>query len=124
MVARYDKWLSDSNKKLDADEAYFHELLRPWVEEQLDGKKASSIKLPSGRAGFHAGSRQYSIGGDKASATNSALLSFVKQSKPELVEVKESVKWADLKKTLKPMDDGRVVTDDGEIVPDMTVERW
>ena len=123
MMARYDKWRADSLEKLDADECYFHELLRPWVEEQLDGKKASSIKLPSGRAGFHAGPRQYSIGGDKASATNKALLVFVKASQPEMVEIKESVKWADLKRTLTPTDDGRVVTKDGEIVPDMTVER-
>ena len=122
MIARYEKWRTDSLEKLEADECYLQQLLRPWVENQLDGKKASSIKLPSGRIGFHAGPRQYTIGGEKASATNKVLLAFAKESKPDLVEVKETVKWAEMKKMLKPIDDGRVVTDDGEIVPDMTVE--
>jgi hypothetical protein len=40
-----------------------------------------------------------------------------------MVETKQSVKWSDLKRMLKPTEDGRAVTDDGEIVPDMTVER-
>ena len=48
MMARYDKWRADSLEKLDADECYFHELLRPWVEEQLDGKKARSINFRNG----------------------------------------------------------------------------
>ena len=123
MMERYEKWRDDSIEKLNADESYLQQLLAPWVEEQIGGKKVNSIKLPSGRVGFHAGPRQYTIGGEKASATNKSLLSFVKQSQPELVEVKETVKWAALKNSLKPMEDGRVCTSDGEIIPDMTVER-
>ena len=123
MLERYEKWRDDSIKKLNADESYLQQLMAPWVEEQIGGKKVNSIKLPSGRVGFHAGPRQYTIGGEKASATNKSLLSFVKQSQPELVEVKETVKWEALKNSLKPMEDGRVCTSDGEIIPDMTVER-
>ena len=123
MMERYEKWRADSLEKLDADEIYFHQLLAPWVEEQTGGKKVNSIKLPSGRVGFHAGPMMYKIGGENASATNRALLEFVKQSKPDMVETKQSVKWSDLKRMLKPTEDGRAVTDDGEIVPDMTVER-
>lgn len=123
MVSRYDKWREDSLEKLESDESYLHQLLAPWVDEQLEGGKVSSIKLPSGRVGFHAGPRQFSIGGEKASATNQALLEFVKASQPEMVEVKESVKWADFKRTLTPTEDGQAVTKDGEIVPGMKVER-
>ena len=123
MIARYEKWRDDSIEKLNADESYLQQLLAPWVEEQIGGKKVNSIKLPSGRVGFHAGPRQYTIGGEEASATNKSLISFVKQSQPELVEVKETVKWAALKNSLKPMEDGRVCTSDGEIIPDMTVDR-
>ena len=123
MTERYEKWRADSLEKLDADVSYLHQLLAPWVEEQTGGKKVNSIKLPSGRVGFHAGPMMYKIGGEKASATNRALLEFVKQSKPDMVETKQSVKWSDLKRMLKPTEDGRAVTDDGEIVPDMTVER-
>ena len=123
MMERYEKWRADSLEKLDADVSYFHQLLAPWVEEQTGGKKVNSIKLPSGRVGFHAGPRQYTIGGEKASATNQALLDFVKNSKPDMLEIKQSVKWSEFKRMLKSTEDGRVVTDDGEIVPDMTVER-
>ena len=123
MLERYEKWRDDSIKKLDADESYLQQLLAPWVEEQIGGKKVNSVKLPSGRAGFHAGPLRYTIGGEDASATNKALLNFVKGSQPEMVEVKESVKWSDFKRTLTPTGDGRAVTNDGEVIPDMTVER-
>ena len=123
MMERYEKWRDDSIEKLNADESYLQQLLAPWVEEQIGGKKVNSIKLPSGRVGFHAGPLRYTIGGEDASATNKALLNFVKGSQPEMVEVKESVKWSDFKRTLTPTEDGRAVTKDGEIVPDMTVER-
>lgn len=123
MIARYDKWRADSLEKLDSDEAYFNGLLRPWVAEQLADSKKKSISLPSGRVGFRAGSKSFLLNGEKVDSTNTSLLEFVKGADSSFIETKESVKWGEYKKTLKVAPDGRVVTADGEIVPDMVVEQ-
>ena len=123
MISRYEKWRNDSVEKLDADEGYFKELLRPWAQEQLVNSKKKSVNLPSGRIGFRAGSEAFVIKGVQVEKTNADLLKFVKQAGTDFIEVKESVKWGDYKKTLKTLDDGRVVTADGEIIPDMKVEQ-
>ena len=122
MIARYEKWRADSLEKLDSDEAYFNQLLAPWAAEQLEGTKKKSITLPSGRVGFRAGSKAFMLNGEKVASTNPSLLEFVKGADSSFIETKESVKWGEYKKTLKVADDGQVVTADGEIVPDMSVE--
>ena len=123
MVARYDKWLSGSNKKLDADEAYFHELLRPWVAEQLADTKKKSINLPSGRVGFRAGSKSFMLNGEKVDSTNQDLVDIVDADDSVYVETKKSVRWGEYKKTLHVLEDGQVTTSQGEIIPDMKVEQ-
>ena len=122
MIARYDKWRADSLEKLDSDEAYFNQLLAPWAAEQLEGTKKKSITLPSGRVGFRAGSKAFMLNGEKVASANPGLLEFVKGADSSFIETKESVKWGEYKKTLKVIDDGQVITADGEIVPDMVVE--
>ena len=122
MIARYEKWRADSLEKLDSDEAYFNQLLAPWAAEQLEGTKKKSITLPSGRVGFRAGSKAFMLNGEKVASANPGLLEFVKGADSSFIETKESVKWGEYKKTLKVIDDGQVITADGEIVPDMVVE--
>ena len=123
MVARYDKWRQESVEKLDADEAYFHELLRPWVAEQLADTKKKSINLPSGRVGFRAGSKSFMLNGEKVDSTNQDLVDIVESDDSVYVETKKSVRWGEYKKTLHVLDDGRVTTSQGEIIPDMKVEQ-
>ncbi len=122
MVKRYEKWRTDSLARLNDDENYFYQLLAPWVAEQLAGSKKKSITLPCGRVGFRAGGKTFRLNGEKVVNTSPDLLQFVKQANAEFVDVKESVKWGDYKKTLQVAKDGRVVTADGEIIPGMSVE--
>ncbi len=50
------------------------------------------------------------------------LVPWLKANRPELIKIKESSDWANLKKELKASPDGlRMVTEDGEIVPGITV---
>ena len=50
------------------------------------------------------------------------LLPWLKKNHPDLVKVKESSNWAELKKLLKVTPDGTgMATEDGEIVPGITV---
>ncbi|EJP32294.1 Gam-like protein [Selenomonas sp. FOBRC9] len=121
MVARYEKWRAESLMKLDEDEAFFEGLLRPWAEAELAGSKKKSVMLPSGRVGFRAGSKTYMMGGEKVSATNADLLAFVRKDDADYIERKESVRWGDYKKTLNVMEDGRIVSVTGQIIPGMTV---
>ena len=51
-----------------------------------------------------------------------ALKAFVKESAPEFIETKETVKWGEFKKTLTATEDGRYITADGEIVDGVTFE--
>ena len=100
--------------------ACFYGLLRPWVEEKLAGGKKKSVKLPSGTVGFRAGTGTYKFGEEKVTATNAELLAFVKNDDASFIKVEESVRWGDYKKTLNVTDDGKVVSANGEVIPDMT----
>ena len=120
MIARHEAWRKDALKELDDNDAYFHGLLRPWAEEKLAGGKKKSVKLPSGTVGFRAGSGTYKFGDEKVTATSAKLLAFVKNDDVSFIKVEESVRWGDYKATLHVMDDGKVVSANGEIIPDMT----
>ena len=120
MIARHEKWREEALKELEDNDAYFQSLLRPWAETKLAGSKKKSVKLPSGRVGFRAGSKTYMLDGEKVAATSARLLSFVKVEDESFIERKESVRWGDYKKTLQVTDSGRVVTADGVPIPGMT----
>ena len=120
MIARHKAWREDALKEIEESDAYFQSLLRPWAEAKLAGGKKKSVKLPSGRVGFRAGSLSYMLGDEKVTATNARLLAFVKGEDESFVERKESVRWGDYKKTLQVTESGRVVTADGVPIPGMT----
>ena len=123
MLARHEAWRTEALKELDDNDAYFHGLLRPWAEAKLAGGKKKSVKLPSGRVGFRAGSLSYMLGDEKVTATNARLLAFVKGEDESFVERKESVRWGDYKKTLQVTESGRVVTADGVPIPGMVATK-
>ena len=120
MIARHEAWRADALKEIDESDAYFQSLLRPWAEAKLAGGKKKSVKLPSGRVGFRAGSGTYKFGDEKVTATSAKLLAFVKNDDVSFIKVEESVRWGDYKATLHVMDDGKVVSANGEVIPDMT----
>mgnify|MGYP000003625542 FL=1 len=113
--AKLDAFLADAKEQFDGDKGYFESLLMPYAMEQLEGqKKKKSIKLPSGTIGFKAMPAEIK-------KDDEALKAFVKESAPEFIETKETVKWGEFKKTLTAVD-GRVITADGEIVDGVTFE--
>ena len=120
MIARHEKWREEALKELEDNDAYFQALLRPWAEEKIAGGKKKSVKLPSGTVGFRAGSGTYKFGEEKVTATSAKLLAFVKNDDVSFIKVEESVRWGDYKATLHVMDDGKVVSANGEVIPDMT----
>lgn len=120
MIARHEAWRADALKELDENDAYLQSLLRPWAEAKLAGGKKKSVKLPSGTVGFRAGSGTYKFGDEKVTATSAELLAFVKTDDASYIKVEESVRWGDYKATLNVMENGKVVSANGEVIPGMT----
>lgn len=122
MLARYNEWYAAGTEALNGDIAYFEKLLADWAREELAEGKAKSISLPSGRVGFRAAAPKVTFAGAPVDKTSAAFVTLTKQVAPEYVETKESVKWADFKKSLTLAENGAVVTESGEILPDMKWE--
>lgn len=121
MTVRYEKWRADALAELESSDFYLKGLLEPWAAEKIADGKKKSVKLPSGTVGFRAGGETWKIGEDKVTATNAALLAFVKGDDDSFVKREESVRWGDYKKTLRVMEDGCVVSATGQVVEGMTV---
>ena len=122
MLARYNEWYAAGTEALNGDITYFEKLLADWAREELTEGKAKSISLPSGRVGFRAAAPKVTFAGAPVDKTSAAFVTLTKQVAPEYVETKESVKWADFKKSLTLAENGAVVTESGEILPDMKWE--
>lgn len=112
-VRQISDWQAKETESLQNDIAYFEALLKPFAAEQLKGKKAKTFKLPNGQCSFRKGGVSYTK--DEA-----ALLDYVKNSAPSYIKTKESVDWAEYKKTLQQADDGRLITEDGEVLECVT----
>ena len=121
MIERHDKWRADAIAEIESSDFYLKGLLEPWATEKIADGKKKSVKLPSGTVGFRKGGETWKIGEDKVTATNAALLAFVKGDDDSFVKREESVRWGDYKKTLRVMEDGRVVSATGQVVKGMIV---
>lgn len=78
-------------------------------------KTQENYQLPSGKL-------VYKRQGPEIDRKDDLLLPWLKENRPEMVKVSESVDWSSLKKTLAFAENGRtMVTEDGEIVPGITV---
>lgn len=113
-IEKIKAWAQEQAQEHEDDVKYFETLLQPFAAAELKGKKTKTVKLPSGKMSF------------KKTTTyerdENVLLQFVKDSGMEdFVKVKEAVDWAGFKKICTVTDDGRLVTEDGDIVPSVTV---
>lgn len=78
-------------------------------------KTQKSYELPSGKMVLKHQEPKFDT-------NDETLVPWLKANRPELVKIKESSDWANLKKELKASPDGMsMVTEDGEIVPGITV---
>lgn len=122
MLARYNEWYEEGVAALTGDVAYFEKLLSDWARDELATGKAKSIALPSGRVGFRASALKVTFAGAPVDKASAAFVAMAKQVAPEYIEVKENVRWADFKKSLTFAESGEVVTENGEVLPDMKWE--
>lgn len=114
-VLQIESWAQKETENIADQIAFFESLLQPWAERELAESKRRSIKLPQGTLGFRKSQPKFDRDEDK-------LLPWVKDNKPEHLVVRESVDWAGLKKRLT-VANGIAITEEGEVVPGVTVTR-
>lgn len=115
-----DKWESEQSRSHENSKEFFESLLVGFVHKELDGTKKKSLHLIGGTAGWSPSRAEFIFpsGEDKPSASNKALLEFIKTNNlDEFIETKESVKWTDLKKKLTASPDGLEVEVNGLKIP-------
>jgi hypothetical protein len=111
-IERINQWLASVSEENQKQIDFFKGMLAPYAMTQLAGQKKRSLKLPSGTIGLRSLPVQFEKDDD-------VLLEWVKANLPGYVAVKESVVWGELKKTVTVVD-GKVLTEDGEIIPGVT----
>lgn len=120
MMERYKAWYDGENAKEASRRGYFNSLLDAWARDELKDSKKKSISLPGGTLCYRTGVVSYSMGGKAVTRNSAELLAFCEASLPDAVKVEKSVDWANVKKRLNVLPDGRVCTQDGEIIEGMT----
>jgi phage host-nuclease inhibitor protein Gam len=118
---RIKAWEESQKAHLKQDAEFFEGLIQQYHAKQLQADpKAKTISTPYGTCS----SRASKASVDKADAE--ALLQYAKENNlPEFIKVKEEVKWAELKKTLKVVEVGEseiVVDREGQVVPGAVVK--
>lgn len=121
---RIDEWeKKESDKYLQSLDFFKYKVGEYHASVLASDPKAKSIKTPYGVA------KSVTSKAAPVKADEKAILAFLAENKPEYmkVETKTSVSWSDFKKVLKVVEDEEsgnliVITEDGEIVPGVTVE--
>ena len=87
-------------------------MMEPFVKTLLEGGKRKSFATPSGTVGFRKQEPEFEKADDK-------LVAWLEENgKRKFVRVKKQTDWTEFKKQLEAvMEDGTVVTVDGELVP-------
>ena len=120
MEAWYAKQLEKAAAIRDRTVAWAERGLRAYLDmvPAKHTKTQTSYELPSGKLVLK-------DQGPKYEQKDEELVPWLKQNGlADLVKVKESANWAELKKQLKETPDGKgMMTEDGEIVPGITVEQ-
>lgn len=117
---RIDEWYKKSTAPLEMDVEYFENLITQYhAQVLLDDPKQKSISTPYGKVKSTTSKAQ------PEKKDEQALLHYVKANELPFVEVKESLKWGDLKKKLTVIENdlgSYVVDENGEIVPGVEVK--
>lgn len=119
MIGYYQNRANEVRKKAHDQEQFFMGLLRMYFEQvpHRETKTMLKYELPSGELVEKKPQRKLTKGDELE------LVRWVKDNAPEFLELKESVKWGDLKKKLTYDEDtdAVIIAKTGEIVP-ATVE--
>lgn len=117
MEAWYAHMVEKAKEKRDRKVAWAESNLRAYFDlvPAKVTKTQKTYDLPSGKLVLKHQEPKYDTKDEE-------LVPWLKANRPELVKIKESSDWANLKKELKVSPDGTaMVTEDGEIVPGITV---
>lgn len=117
MEAWYAHMVEKAKEKRDRKVAWAESNLRAYFDlvPAKTTKTQKTYDLPSGKLVLKHQEPKYDTKDEE-------LVPWLKANRPELVKIKESSDWANLKKELKVSPDGTaMVTEDGEIVPGITV---
>lgn len=112
-IEQLEVWLAKKNEASENTIAFFENKLIPFVEEQIKGSKKKSINLPSGTVGFKKTT--------KTTKDDRAVLDFVRANYGEYVKLEEKLDLTGFKKTCT-IENGHLITADGEVVPGYEVE--
>lgn len=106
-----DVWLENETKNLLQSIEHFDHLIRGYHLSLLDADDSQkTLSTPYGKSKTITTAEQPDKGDEEK------LLKYAKDNKlTDLIKVEETVRWGDLKKTLKVVD-GKVIDENGEIV--------
>ena len=116
-VKEINEWLQAVVNEAQQDIDRLTALLTPYLEAEAAERGKKSIKVPSGVTKIKKQPLQYLVDGTSAGAGTKKLLDWARENEPDFIktEIKESVAWAEMKKTLKAdADSGRVYSENGE----------
>lgn len=117
MESWYAHMVEKAKEKRDRKVAWAESNLRAYFDlvPAKVTKTQKTYDLPSGKLVLKHQEPKYDTRDEE-------LVPWLKANRPELVKIKESSDWANLKKELKVSPDGTAMaTEDGEIVPGITV---
>lgn len=117
MAAWYDFQKEKAKTIRDRTRAWAEGCLRHYFDmvPTHDTKTRRTYDLPSGTLTLAKQEPEYE-------QNDAELIPWLKANRPELIKIKETANWKDLKKELKISSDGTgMITEDGEIVPGVTV---
>lgn len=117
-IEKINAWADGEMQPLLQDAQYFQDIIRPFAEEELKRlkKKTKSIKLSNGcRLAFR-------VAKDKLTPDKVMLLQYLKENGySQYVKVEEKPNWEEFKKACS-VQDGKMVTADGEVLEFVEVE--
>ncbi|HOB90791.1 MAG: host-nuclease inhibitor Gam family protein [Bacillota bacterium] len=111
-ILRLQEYIRRVKEETEKNKAGLIEMMKPFVTKLLVGSKKRSFATPSGTVGFRAQQPEFE-------RNDEVLVEWLKSNdRSDYVQVKESPKWAELKKQVaKVLDDGSCVLSDGELIP-------
>lgn len=111
-IMRLQEYIRKVEEDTEKQTSGLKAMMAPFVKTLLDGNKRRSFSLPSGTVGFRKQEPEFEKNDDK-------LVAWLEENgKRKFVRVKKQIDWAEFKKQLVDvMEDGTVVTVDGELVP-------
>ena len=116
----------DVFRKDTADDRFQLENLMRSLQRYYDENpptKGKSLKFAGGKFGYSKRTPKFFFDGTPAAADNAALLEFVKNHHAQFVRTKEFVDWDNFKKNLDFDGDNVILTDTGEIIPEMKAQK-